>query len=76
MRLFCKNGEYYIVPKWVREVWCNVLSTVLRKYYSDGPLEMGVFVDLQILKKLVKNYFSKYISKGRDDVNKLIHKGD
>ena len=70
-----KNGGYYVSPNWVREVWGNVLNTVLRKYYSDVPLEMGSSVDLQMMKKSAKNYLSKYISKGKDDVEKLISKG-
>ncbi|NQZ79291.1 MAG: hypothetical protein HRT61_24700 [Ekhidna sp.] len=70
-----KNGGYYVSPNWVREVWGNVLNTVLKKYYSDVPLEMGSSVDLQMMKKSAKNYLSKYISKGKDDVEKLISKG-
>ncbi|NQZ64314.1 hypothetical protein [Crocosphaera sp.] len=70
-----KNGGYYVSPNWVREVWGNVLNAVLKKYYSDIPLEMGSSVDLQMVKKSAKNYLSKYISKGKDDVKKLISEG-
>ena len=70
-----KNGGYYLSPNWVREAWGNALNAVLKKYHSDVPLEMGSSVDLQMVKKSAKNYLSKYISKGKDDVKKLISKG-
>lgn len=65
-----RSGNWAIHYSEIRSFWCSLLSRV-----SGETVESQAVERLERVKKSVENYLSKYMSKGSEEIEKLIEIG-